>query len=74
MQLIEKFADQISAHRCTDDIKPEELEKECKKIHKIWARMVVACQDAPGVVPSNVKRSDPANSAASRRPCSNTVI
>ena len=53
MQLIEKFADQISAHRCTDDIKPEELEKECKKIHKIWARMVVACQDAPGVVPSS---------------------
>ncbi len=44
MQLIEKFTDQISAHVCMDDIKPEELEKACKKEkdHKVRTRMVAA--------------------------------
>ena len=40
MQLIEKFADQISFHGCMDDIKREELKKVCKKIRKVRARMV----------------------------------
>ena len=39
-RLIEKFVDQISSHGCIDGIKRKELEKACKKIHKVLTRMV----------------------------------
>ena len=52
-----------------DDTKLEELEKACKKDHKVRARLVAVRHDAPGMVSSNAKRSNPANPSASYPAC-----
>ena len=52
-----------------DDTKREELEKACKRYHKVRVRMAVVDQDASCMVPSSAERMDPTNPPASCPAC-----